>query len=562
MLRLMLACGLVAFAAFSHSTAAAQAKTPANTKAQAQADTKANTEADGWSPHMADWQPFDLSILFPLNSQVDVKDSGLCNLPRLGSLTKSGKPLLPKPFFHRIVDEAFGLESPVTAPYYSQQEAKGSTAQTWGQLAPKDQIKRQQFAEQANVEVAQKRRKEQLAAVRSAFASEKYPMPLLCGRAPQMGGLAKLSDEVILDAGGHLAQLRRYPADICEYDNWRVTAVRFDLCLEQPEIKDFDSKTAMLPAECLTQEFRVTLKPVYSSAQRVKMDNFAIKLVYYLGPDADKELVKALKRLRTLTRVATKPEVNDGMLKPHPGLVQEMTSCKGSIANGVHNLLHHHGLVENLVYAQYIGSNRDLDRMSMGVVPFYQARQDSMAGLDQVNSFSVRNLDPSIDARPYSANLLPSHNQVVQGFAKPFRNSRGQLKDPTALSVARDIVAKANKIANPRLISQFPLHAGVYGTDCLSCHLAEAAEVSVKNSAADIQQVASQAFRYYSKEGRLLKPWPQLERKTVRQLDNFGYFYNPRNSSISYKISQRAINETDNQYQLIRTYYESAPAAN
>lgn len=175
--------------------------------------------------------------------------------------------------------------------------------------------------------------------------------------------------------------------------------------------------------------------------------------------------------------------------------------------------------------------------------------------LDVVSSFSLRHLHPAVDLRPYSANIQPSHNQVVQGFAKPFRNAKLKITDATTLTVGRDLVTKGNKIANPRLISQFPLSPVTHGTDCISCHVTNAAQKTVKASVAEVQQVASHAFRYYSKLGRLLKPWLGLRPKTAGQIDNFGYYYDPRDGSIAYKIAERTVNEADNQCRIIESYY-------
>lgn len=520
------------------------------------------------------WQPFDLAILFPLDSSVPVAKSGLCNAPTLDMLTVAGKPLLPRRYFNRIVDEAFGLESYVAQPNYVNAPAKiavppfqlnagAEPAKPNQPQGPDLAIKRRQFAKVVNAELGAQTRAEQLAAIRSAFAdgesaSADQAAPLFCGRAPNASGIAKASDAVILDAGAHLAQLRRYPAALCDYENWRVTAVSFDLCLEQPEVAGIDTgtQTGMLPPECLTQEFRVTIKPVFSSAQRVKMVNAAIKLVFYLGPGGDDSLVAALKTLRTLTRIAAPgKEVNDGALKPHPGLVDEMARCDGAVAASVRRVIGYHGLARNLVAAQYSGFNRDLNRVSMGVVPFYQARQESTMNLDVVSSFSLRHLHPGVDLKPYSANIQPSHHQVVQGFAKPFRNAKQKLTDPAALTIGRDLVAKGNKIANPRLISQFPLNPVTHGTDCLSCHVTKAAMASIKASAAKVEQVASNAFRYYGKGGRPVKPWPGAMAKTAAQIENLGYFYDPVDGIIRYTIAERSRNEADNQCRLLASYY-------
>lgn len=562
-----LACSL-AFASLGPG-AQLDAKDENQTKPSTQLSDQESAQKRGES-----WQPFDLAILFPFDSDAPLAESGLCNAPSLDMLTVAGKPLLPRRYFNRIVDEAFGLESYVAKPGYATASGTVTAVQLppvsgdsvrvvtplpqHQPLPPLLQIKRQQFSQQVKANLGRPTRADQLDAIRAAFEADAPAVadaaPLFCGRSVNESGIAKASDAVILDSGAHLAQLRRYPAALCKYENWRVTAVSFDLCLEQPEITD--TATGMLPPECLTQEFRVTIKPVFSSAQRLTMVNAAIKLVFYLSPGGDDTLVAALKKLRTLTRIAAPGDkVNDGTLKPHPGLVDEMVRCDGAVAGSVRRVIGYHGLVKNLVSAQFSAANRDLNRLSMGVVPFYQARQESTMALDVVSSFSLRHLHPKVDLKPYSANIQPSVNQVVQGFAKPFRNAKLKITDATALSIGRDLVAKGNKIANPRLVSQFPLNPVTHGTDCLSCHVNEAAQAQVKASVAEVQQVASHAFRYYSKVGRLLKPWAELKPKTVGQIDNFGYYFDPRDGSIVYKIAERTINEADNQCRIVESYY-------
>lgn len=516
------------------------------------------------------WQPYDLSVLFPLDSKTAIDKSGLCNLPKLSQATLERRAMLPRAMFNRIVDEAFGLESYVKAPPYTRTKTK----LTRGATSPIEKIKAMQFGKKVEPIKGKLERKKQLAAIRAKFASGDYPAPLFCGRSGHsVSKIEQVSDTIALESGAHLAQLRRLSADICDYDNWRVTAVRFDLCLEQPEIKDFFGKSNSLPAECLTQEFRVTLKPVYSSAGRVTMENFAIKLIYHLQPGRDAVLIEDLRSLRAATQKAIAHDHSEGKgddqkqqgaalslgyLMPHPGLKAEMASCNGSVAGRVKSLLQNHALAKTLVSAQYSGMNRDLDRISVGVVPLMDTRPGAEDELDRVNSFSLRNFAQQVDQLPYSPNGKKTANNVMESFAKPFRHAGKKISDDMTLSVGRDLVARGNRVTNPLLVSQYPTKASLHGTDCLSCHMTKAAQDMVRSSAADSDHVESHAFRYYSKTGKILKPWPELKAKEAGHTDNFGYFYSPRAQSLTYKISQRTINETHNQSRVISKFFPPA----
>lgn len=497
--------------------------------------------------------PYDVSILYPLEKEGSL--SGSCNLPTLKLKTKEGIPLLPKNYFHKIVDEAFGIEGFINPPNYIFKRND--------LLSPNQLIKKKTFLSKVKLRKSRAVRKLQLKNIQKQFETE-YPKPLYCGKFRDYSRLSKLSDEIILDSNGGLSKLKNIPSSLCNYNHWKVTAIRLDLCLEQPEIKNFFSKGESLPKDCLTQELKLTLKPVYSkNEQYITMDNASIKLIFYLDRDQDKKIIKDLIFISQLTNLIEKQyfasnleiENEPGILMPHPGLRKEMNSCDGSISNSFKLFLSRHIKSKNLVAASYWLGNKKLNRFSMGVIPFYQSKSTYLDERNRVESFSLQNLSRRIDKKPHSENIDRFSENIMDSYLKPFRNSPFKIEEPITLNTIKKIMGKINKIENPTKVTQFPINPSHTGSNCLSCHLT-AQSKNYLNQIVKTQHSAKSNFHIYkNQEGSTPKIWSKFKPKSMKQLDNFGYYYNQRTKNLEYSISRRVINETENLLDVIGTYY-------
>lgn len=484
--------------------------------------------------------PSDLAILFPLKPSAEpdalfpVEGDGYCNAP---ALADEQQPLLSLKDFNFLIDQIFGVQAAIEPPAY--------LAVPDAELPEDLRERKRHYGAWSDLSAAAEQRQAQLAAVQSAYDHTDYPAPLFCHQPHLAGDIADLGDDYQLELGHHLVQSEGVLHRACDYDAWRVVALRFNPCLEQAEIPGFWQHDA-LPAACRTREFRLVLQPVYREGDRLVVADLAMHFIYRLPLSGMNELIAGLKGIR---RLQPQSKAEPLTLAPHPGLMAEMNRCDGAVAGGIKALVAKAAQREWLSSVAWMSSSASQSRWSFGSFPAASIGKSLPDSSSLTASISLREMSQRVDRFPFTKALMAEHEVTVAPvYEKPFRNPGEPITDPVQLAEARRIFAQLDKLDNPLLISQVADDPHSFSSDCVSCHTVSQSRKRLAAAVA-IDDVSAQAEpSYRNRKGQKAVPWPLLPKRRSSNFRNFGY--GPGSSdrflpAIAPRVSHEALNIVD-----------------
>jgi hypothetical protein len=351
--------------------------------------------------------------------------------------------------------------------------------------------------------------------------------------------LNNVNDRSFLKSKNNLAMIRDLPQEVCDYTNWRVVGLRFDPCLASAEMDDFFTKGSFPKDRCPTREVRLVVQPFTKcpTCTNWRSIDATMHLLYDLDDPA-----AFITDLRKFARVsATHMDSgwgkisSDRTLIPHPGLRSEM-NCSGTIGpigQAYRNLVKKYANPQTLNGAAMMTADRVLQHWS-----FTTVRVKSRGLPRSFFSFAVGAVDRFLPFSPSTASV-----NIYDIFTP------GTLTGANA----RRLGSLANRVQNPRLITQVPDRTN-RTSDCLSCHLSEQALQKVAEASDfSISKFGPTPFKR-TIDGTATAPprWTGFDRRfhNLNNLRNFGYI-----GEFEFGVSLRVTNETDSLLQTIETYF-------
>ncbi len=334
------------------------------------------------------------------------------------------------------------------------------------------------------------------------------------------------SDPELMQGDIHLSLLKGIHPFACQEINWRVTALRFDPCV--------NSSLAIGGAIKCESEFRLVAQLIETSDTGISaIRDFAIHMIYALKASEIPDLVKDFKKVSGISKISEVKipwEPNfDGkpILRPHHGLRNEMDGCGGAVNAAIKDLLAKYAKPEKLTQLAWMTSSMGVKEWSFGLLEVLDAGKK--VELKNVNSQFYDN---------FSDNLMMSEAPALN---KEFMGNKfGSIYDELAIVAGSKIPTSEQspeklkshfnavlQILNPNKTAQ------TQPIGCTSCHLAPQTLQRLE----DMYGTKAPELEVYK-----VGTWPGFtaEKRSFTHLRNFGY-----GPQFNLAINSRTINETD-----------------
>ncbi|MCX6111332.1 MAG: hypothetical protein NTZ90_17185 [Proteobacteria bacterium] len=330
-------------------------------------------------------------------------------------------------------------------------------------------------------------------------------------------------DAVLLKTAAHIARIKGILGGVCNYENWRIVSMRFDVCTDSPAVAGWDTAT-QLP-KCQYTEFRLVAQPIVPAdgGSHEVLDD-AIHLIYRL--DKPSALIQSLRAFKALSDDAMKgspwAEADRGgarMLLPHPGLRAEMNRCNGPVSRAFLDLVTSYAKESHLTSLAWMTSST-------------AEAQWTFKTSDVRGGHVVASEDPRIHEN-FSLNAFNSQQYPLttdETLATSIHPWYKSLAENTAVQ-ARSFAPTINALLNPKLISQQA--DAKHNSNCVSCHLADQTRDAVQTHAGTWP-----ATNQYPAPPM----WPPFLQRghSMQNLRNFGYV-----PGFHFGVSMRTVNEVD-----------------
>ncbi|MEI8027864.1 MAG: hypothetical protein WCI18_16055 [Pseudomonadota bacterium] len=344
------------------------------------------------------------------------------------------------------------------------------------------------------------------------------------------------SDPELMQGDIHLSLLKGIHPFACQEKNWRVTAVRFDPCV--------NSSLTIGGATKCESELRLVAQLIETSEGGISaVRDFTIHMIYALTPTEIPELVKDLKNISSISKVSEAKTpwepYFDGkaILRPHHGLRNEMDSCGGTVNTAIKDLLAKYAKPEKLTQMAWMTSSMGVKEWSFGLLEVTEAGKK--VELKNVNSQFYDN---------FSDNLMMSEAPALN---KEFMGNKfGSIYDELTIVAGSKIPPSEQspeklkshfsavlQILNPNKTAQ------TQPIGCTSCHLAP----QTLRRLEDMYGTKAPESEVYK-----VSIWPGFlaEKRSFTHLRNFGY-----GPQFNLAINPRTINETDFAVKLLEKEY-------
>jgi len=330
-------------------------------------------------------------------------------------------------------------------------------------------------------------------------------------------------DTVLLKTAAHIARIKGILGGVCNYENWRIVSMRFDVCTDSPAVAGWDTAT-QLP-KCQYTEFRLVAQPIVPAdgGSHEVLDD-AIHLIYRLDQPA--ALIQSLRAFRALSDDATKgspwAEADRGgarMLLPHPGLRAEMNRCNGPVSRAFRDLVTSYARESQLTSLAWMTSSTAEAQWTF--------RTSDVRGGHVVASEDPR-IHENFSLNAFNSQQYPlTTDETLATSIHPWYKS---LAENTAAQ-ARSFAPTVNALLNPKVISQQA--DAKHNSNCVSCHLADQTRDGLQTLAgswpATNQYPAPPMWSPFIQRGH-----------SMQNLRNFGYV-----PGFHFGVSARTVNEVD-----------------
>jgi len=358
-----------------------------------------------------------------------------------------------------------------------------------------------------------------------------------CGRDQELEDKYFLyADPELMSGDIHLSLLKGIHPFACQENNWRVTALRFDPCVNSSE--------TLGGAKKCESELRLVAQLIETADSGISaVRDFTIHMIYGLTPLQVPEIVKDLKSIAIISKAseAQMPwETSfDGkwILRPHHGLRNEMDGCGGAVSTSINGLLAKYAKPENLTQLAWMTSSMGVKEWTFGLleVTAYGRKAELKKVNDQFYDNFSDNLmmaeEPAINKEFIGGKFSSIYDElaIVAGSKIPTSEQNpGRMKSH---------FSRALNILNPNKTAQ------TQPIGCTSCHLAP----QTLHRLEDMYGTMAPASEIYN-----VNIWPGFlaEKRSFTHLRNFGY-----GPQFSLAINPRSINETDFAVKLLEKDY-------
>jgi hypothetical protein len=334
------------------------------------------------------------------------------------------------------------------------------------------------------------------------------------------------ADADLMQGDIHLSLLKGIHPFACQENNWRITAVRFDPCVNSSETLDKKKKC--------DSELRLIAQLIETSDSGINaVRDFTVHMIYEVTRSRVAEVVKDLKELARVSRASEaqtpwEPEFDaKSILRPHHGLRNEMDSCGGPVTSAMKGFLAKNATPEKLTQLAWMTSSMGVKEWSFGLLEVTE--QGKKVELKKINDQFYDNFSdvlmmtevPALNKEFFGGKFGSIYDELfLVAGAKVPPSEQGAEKLKQHFSRTTDLL-------NPNKTAQ------VQPLGCTSCHLAHQTLSRLEDMYAT---KAPKADLYDA------PVWPGFlaEKRSFTQLRNFGY-----GPQFSLAINVRSINETD-----------------
>ncbi len=357
--------------------------------------------------------------------------------------------------------------------------------------------------------------------------------------------LRESNDSKIISIGENLSLIRGANPVYCDLNASRIVAVRLDPCANASNF-NLTKKRRLLPASCRT-EVRLVVQVFGPDKEILEQPEDAAFHFTFTLPSLDQVLPYFLRVAEQTERISqtTQSLQKPGELRPHAGLVEEMTRCNsrglshrftdrgiGPVASALRELVKYVADQGTLSEVTWMISSLNRGNWTFGKAkPVYQdGVVFALKSVGPLENFSLREAS---QGRP-ATKAPPGTLDITKAFYP---------KSHLSMSEARRLLETINTIEDPRKISvNAPGQA--QESSCVSCHVSGQARARLLGAFPQLRD----EFGLHHEADQV---WDPFERRSDIDLGNFRYAPDWR-----FNVARRTLNDTKLSLQLLNAWLD------